>query len=561
MNYKKYIAEKIEIDGFSASDIESFIEVPTDTAMADYALPCFRFSKALRKAPPMIALDLASKISPDGVIKSVQAVNGYLNFFLNRVELAKNVVSEVLEKGEAYGSSNEGKGKTVCIDYSSINVAKPFHIGHLSTTVIGGALYRIFKFLGYNAVGINHLGDYGTQFGKLIYAYKNWGTKEAVEKGGIKELTRLYVDYHKNAEENPALDDEARRYFKLIEQGDKECNELFNWFKEMTIKEVDKIYKLLNVSFDSYAGESFYNDKMQVVVDELKEKGLLEESQGAQIVNLEEYNMPPCIILRSDGASLYATRDIAAAIYRKNTYDFYKCLYVVAYQQDLHFKQFFKTLELMGKDWAKDLVHVSYGMVSLEDGAMSTRHGKVVLLEDVIKVCIEKALKVIEDKNPTLENKQLIAQQVGTGAVIFGALSNNKIKDIVFSYDKVLSFEGETGPYVQYTVARCNSVLAKAQGESFNFGNIEVETAEYDLASKIGNFYEVVKSASEKYEPSFITRYAIDLAKLFNKFYLECKILTETGDRKAFRLALCKATQITLKNALSLLGIQSPERM
>lgn len=561
MNYKKYIAEKIEIDGFSASDIESFIEVPTDTAMADYALPCFRFSKALRKAPPMIALDLASKISPDGVIKSVQAVNGYLNFFLNRVELAKNVVSEVLEKGEAYGSSNEGSGKTVCIDYSSINVAKPFHIGHLSTTVIGGALYRIFKFLGYNAVGINHLGDYGTQFGKLIYAYKNWGTKEAVEKGGIKELTRLYVDYHKNAEENPALDDEARRYFKLIEQGDKECNELFNWFKEMTIKEVDKIYKLLNVSFDSYAGESFYNDKMQVVVDELKEKGLLEESQGAQIVNLEEYNMPPCIILRSDGASLYATRDIAAAIYRKNTYDFYKCLYVVAYQQDLHFKQFFKTLELMGKYWAKDLVHVSYGMVSLEDGAMSTRHGKVVLLEDVIKVCIEKALKVIEDKNPTLENKQLIAQQVGTGAVIFGALSNNKIKDIVFSYDKVLSFEGETGPYVQYTVARCNSVLAKAQGESFDFGNIEVETAEYDLASKIGNFYEVVKSASEKYEPSFITRYAIDLAKLFNKFYLECKILTETGDRKAFRLALCKATQITLKNALSLLGIQSPERM
>ncbi len=561
MNYKKYIAEKIEIDGFSASDIESFIEVPTDTAMADYALPCFRFSKALRKAPPMIALDLASKISPDGVIKSVQAVNGYLNFFLNRVELAKNVVSEVLEKGEAYGSSNEGSGKTVCIDYSSINVAKPFHIGHLSTTVIGGALYRIFKFLGYNAVGINHLGDYGTQFGKLIYAYKNWGTKEAVEKGGIKELTRLYVDYHKNAEENPALDDEARRYFKLIEQGDKECNELFNWFKEMTIKEVDKIYKLLNVSFDSYAGESFYNDKMQVVVDELKEKGLLEESQGAQIVNLEDYNMPPCIILRSDGASLYATRDIAAAIYRKNTYDFYKCLYVVAYQQDLHFKQFFKTLELMGKYWAKDLVHVSYGMVSLEDGAMSTRHGKVVLLEDVIKVCIEKALKVIEDKNPTLENKQLIAQQVGTGAVIFGALSNNKIKDIVFSYDKVLSFEGETGPYVQYTVARCNSVLAKAQGESFDFGNIEVETAEYDLASKIGNFYEVVKSASEKYEPSFITRYAIDLAKLFNKFYLECKILTETGDRKAFRLALCKATQITLKNALSLLGIQSPERM
>ncbi len=561
MNYKKYIAEKIVIDGFSPLDIETFLENPPDSSVGDYALPCFRFSKALRKSPVMIANDLALAINVDNVIKKVEAVNGYLNFFLNREMVSKNVISEVLAKGEKYGGSNEGEGKTVCIDYSSINIAKPFHIGHLSTTVIGGALYRIFKFLGYNAVGINHLGDYGTQFGKLIYAYKNWGSKEAVEKGGIKELTRLYVDYHKNAEENPALDDEARRYFKLIEEGDKECNDLFNWFKEMTIKEVDKIYELLNISFDSYAGESFYNDKMQVVVDELNEKGLLEESQGAKIVNLEEYNMPPCIILRSDGASLYATRDIAAAIYRKNTYDFYKCLYVVAYQQDLHFKQFFKTLELMGKSWAKDLVHVSYGMVSLEDGAMSTRHGKVVLLEDVINVCIEKALKVIEEKNPNIENKQLIARQIGTGAVVFGALSNNKIKDIVFSYDKVLSFEGETGPYVQYTVARCNSVLAKAEGESFEFNNVEVNGSEFELASKIKDFYDVVKSASEKYEPSFVTRYAIDLAKAFNKFYLDCKILTETGDRKAFRLALCKATQITLKNALSLLGIASPERM
>ncbi len=561
MDYKKYIAQKIEIEGFSCEEIETFIEIPPEKSVGDYALPCFRFSRALKKAPNIIAQELKDKITPSGVIKEVQAVGGYLNFFLDRTAVSLDVVKEILDSGEKYGSQKVGDGKTVCIDYSSINIAKPFHIGHLSTTVIGGALYRIYNFLGYKAVGINHLGDYGTQFGKLIYAYKNWGSREEVEKGGIKELTRLYVDYHAKSEENPAMDDEARRYFKLIEEGDSECVELFNWFKEMTIKEVNKIYDLLDIHFDSYAGESFYNDKMQVVVDELTEKNLLVESDGAKIVDLEEYNMPPCIILRSDGASLYATRDIAAAIYRKNTYDFYKCLYVVAYQQDLHFKQFFKTLELMGKIWAKDMVHVSYGMVSLEDGAMSTRHGKVVLLEDVIRVCMEKALNVIEEKNPSLENKEEVAKMIGTGAVIFGALQNNKIKDIVFSYDKVLSFEGETGPYVQYTVARCNSVMAKSDVDYSEFNVTDVCDSEYNLAVALANFPSVVLSSAEKYEPSFVTRYAIDVAKAFNRFYLDCKILNETGDRKKFRLALCDATRITLKNALSLLGIKTPERM
>lgn len=561
MDYKKFIAEKIKIEGFSSQEIESFLEVPPDSKVGDYALPCFRFARALKKSPNLIAEDIKNSIQISGAIKDVQVVGGYLNFILDRVEVATSSVNAVLSSGDGYGASTIGSGKTVCIDYSSINIAKPFHIGHLSTTVIGGALYRIYNFLGYKAVGINHLGDYGTQFGKLIYAYKTWGSREQVEKGGIKELTRLYVDYHAKSEVDPSLDDQARRYFKLIEEGDSECVALFNWFKEMTIKEVNKIYDLLDIRFDSYAGESFYNDKMQVVIDELTEKNLLVTSDGAKIVDLQQYNMPPCIILRSDGASLYATRDIAAAIYRKNTYDFYKCLYVVAYQQDLHFKQIFKTMELMGKPWAKDLVHVSYGMVSLEDGAMSTRHGKVVLLEDVISVCMEKALKVIEEKNPNLENKSEVAKMVGTGAVIFGALQNNKIKDIVFSYDKVLSFEGETGPYVQYTVARANSVLSKSDEDYSSFSVDSVCDSEYDLAVQLSTFPQVVLSSAEKYEPSFVTRYAIDLAKAFNRFYLDCKILNETGERKKFRLALTSATKITLTNALNLLGIKTPERM
>ena len=467
----------------------------------------------------------------------------------------------MLKDGDKYGSSDEGNGKTVCIDYSSINIAKPFHIGHLSTTVIGSALCKIYRFLGYKVVGINHLGDYGTQFGKLIVAYKLWSSKEAVLEGRLKELSRIYVKFHEEAKSRPELDDEARRYFKLIEDGDKEAGELFELFKKITLEEVDKIYKLLNVTFDSYAGESFYNDKMAPVVEELKEKGLLKVSDGASIVDLEEYGMPPCLILKSDGSSLYATRDIAAAIYRKNTYDFYKCLYVVAYQQNLHFKQFFKVIELMGKPWAKDLVHVAYGMVSLESGAMSTREGKVVLLEDVINKTIEKAYRVIEEKNPDIPDKEATARAVGTGAVIFGALCNNKIKDIVFSYDRVLSFEGETCPYVQYTVARCNSVLKKC-GETKSFVVPEkIEEEEYGVVSVLAKFPEVVSSAAEKYEPSLVTRYALDLATAFNKFYIACKIATDDENIRNFRLNIAKAVKITLTNALALLGIETVEQM
>ena len=560
MDYKKYIADKIKVDGVSADEIYSSIALPPNSQMGDYALPCFRFAKVLRKSPAAIAQELASGLSPDEVISDISAVNGYLNFSINKEGLAREVLSEIASKGEKYGSSDMGAGKTICIDYSSVNIAKPFHIGHLSTTVLGSALYKIFSFLGYKTVGINHLGDYGTQFGKLISAYKRWGNKEEVEKGGIHAINDLYVRFNNEADEE--MEKEAREYFRLIENGDKEANDLFEWFKSLTLEYVKKIYDRLDVRFDSYAGERFYTDKMAPVIDELKEKGLLKESEGAQIVDLEPYGMPPCLILRSDGASLYATRDIAAAIYRKKTYDFYKCLYVVAYQQNLHFRQFFKVLELMGKEWAKDLVHVAYGMVSLEDGAMSTRKGKVVWLEDVISKCVEKAYKVVSEKNPALANKDEIAEKVGVGAVIFGALYNNKIKDITFSYDKVLSFEGETSVYVQYTCARASSVIEKAGDfkpvlpEKLNFTD-----EEFEVIKTLAAFPDTVKDAADKYEPSYIARYAVDLAQKFNKFYFDCKILTAEEGVKDFRFELTKATLRTLENALGLLGIGVPDKM
>ncbi len=558
MDYKKHIADRIKIDGIDNNEIYTSIVLPPNSEMGDFALPCFKFAKILRKSPNIIAEELKNAYKTDGVISEVSAVNGYLNFKVNKVELAKSVIGEILNTGKNFGASDFGAGKTICIDYSSVNIAKPFHIGHLSTTVIGGALYKLYKFLGYKVVGINHLGDYGTQFGKLICAYKHWGNKEEIEKGGIHAINELYVRFNSEADEKMEI--EAREYFRLIESGDKEANEIFEWFKSLTLKYVEGIYDKLGVKFDSYAGERFYTDKMQPVIDELRAKNLLKESEGATIVDLEEYGMSPCLILRSDGASLYATRDLAAAYYRKNTYDFYKCLYVVAYQQNLHFKQVFKVLELMGNEWAKDLVHVAYGMVSLEDGAMSTRKGKVVWLEDVINKCVEKAYSVVTEKNPDLENKTEIAEKVGIGAVIFGALYNNKIKDIVFSYDKVLSFEGETSVYVQYTCARAKSVLSKAENILMPVG-YEPSVVEFEVVKALAAFKETLIDASEKYEPSYVARYAVDLAQKFNKFYIECKILTAEGDTKQFRLALTSATLQTLKNALAILGIGVPDKM
>lgn len=559
MDYKRYIAKRISIDGVSEEEIAENLAVPPDSNMGDYALPCFKFAKILRKSPAAIAEELKNKFPAGGEIKEVSAVNGYLNFKIDKKAFADETIGRILREKERYGASDEGAGKTICIDYSSVNIAKPFHIGHLSTTVLGGALYRIFNFLGYKAVGINHLGDYGTQFGKLICAYKHWGKKEEVEKGGIHAINDLYVRFNNEATEE--MESEAREYFRLIESGDEEANALFEWFKELTLAYVKTIYDKLHITFDSYAGERFYTDKMQPVIDELNEKGLLKESSGAKIVDLDAYNMPPCLILRSDGASLYATRDLAAAIYRKNTYDFDKCLYVVAYQQNLHFKQVFKVLELMGKEWAKDLIHVAYGMVSLENGAMSTRKGKVVWLEDVISKCVEKAYTVIDEKNPALENKAEVAEKVGVGAVVFGALYNNKIKDIVFSYDKALSFEGETSVYVQYTCARARSVLEKADGFDWSEWMIEPCASEAELVKALASFPETVKAAAENYEPSYIARFAVDAAQKFNKFYIDCKILQAEEKERMFRLRLTEATLIALTNALTLLGIGVPEKM
>ena len=566
MDYRTYIAKKLPDCGVPAEEIAAAVTVPPDRSMGDYALPCFKFAKAMRKSPVRIAEDLAAGFPADHVIESATAVNGYLNFKVNRKGLTEDTLKEIAEKGSAYGSAKTGNGKTICIDYSSINVAKPFHIGHLSTTVIGAALYRIFGFLGYKVVGINHLGDYGTQFGKLIYAYKAWGTKEGVEKGGVKELTRLYVKYHKEAENNPAMDDEARRYFKLIEQGDEECNELFNRFKEITLKEVSRIYDELDVRFDSYAGESFYNDKMQPVIDELEEKGLLKTSEGAKIVDLSDYGMPPCLILRSDGASLYATRDLAAACYRKATYDFDKCLYVVAYQQDLHFRQWFRVVEKMGYEWAKDqLVHVAFGMVSFEGESLSTRKGHVIYLDELLDRAVEKALAIIEQKSPNLENKEEVARQVGIGAVIYADLSNNRIKDIDFWWDRALNFDGETGPYVQYTHARCCSLLRKAADAGIapdaGDGSALADEEARALLALLGRFPEVVKEAADKYEPSMITRYVTQLAGAYNKYYYEHRILDEDAAASAARVRMTQAVRDVIRRGLYLVGIEAPERM
>ncbi|MBR7100506.1 MAG: arginine--tRNA ligase [Clostridia bacterium] len=559
MDYKQHICNQLNVEGVTKEELYALLCEPPTPDMGDYALPCFKLAKILRKSPVMIADGLKAAYPLDGVVSEVTSVNGYLNFKLNRLGMVEETVKKILNEGEKYGASNIGQGKCVCIDYSSVNIAKPFHIGHLSTTVLGSALYKIYNFLGYKTVGINHLGDYGTQFGKLICAYKHWGNKAEVEKGGIHAINELYVRFNNEATEE--MQAEAREYFRLIESGDREANEIFEWFKSLTLAYVQTIYDKLSVTFDSYAGERFYTDKMQPVIDELEEKHLLQSSEGAKIVDLEPYGMAPCLILRSDGASLYATRDLAAATYRKNTYDFDKCLYVVAYQQNLHFKQVFKVLELMEKPWAKDLVHVAYGMVSLEDGAMSTRKGKVVWLEDVINKCVEKAYTVVNEKNPDLENKEDVAQKVGVGAVIFGALYNNKIKDIVFSYDKVLNFEGETSVYVQYTCARAGSVLQKADGIG-EYTVTDLTDEEFELAKALSALPDTVLSAAEKYEPCYIARLCVDIAQKFNKFYFNCKILTaQTENVKNFRLALTQATKQTLTNALSLLGIGIPEKM
>ena len=546
----------------AAEDLRGLLAVPPDPALGDYAFPCFRLANPLRMAPPKIAETICAAWTHTDVA-SVQPVNGYMNFFLNRVNFAAETMAALQAAGGRFGSSDIGKGKTVCLDYSSINIAKRFHIGHLSTTMIGHSLKRIFDFLGYTTVGINHLGDWGTQFGKMICAYKKWGSKEAVEQGGVAELEALYVRFHEEAEKDPALEDEGRAWFKRIEDGDPEALEIFSWFKDITLKDAARVYDLLGVSFDSYAGESFYIDKMEPVIQELRDKGLLTLSEGAQVVDLSEDNMPPCLIIKKDGTTIYATRDITAAIYRQNTYHFDKCLYVVAYQQDLHFRQFFRVLEKMGYPWAKDCVHVSFGMVSFEGAALSTRKGNTVHLEDLLTQAMDKALEIIREKSPNLENKEDVARQVGIGAVIYTDLSNNRIKDIDFRWENALNFDGESGPYVQYTHARCCSLLRKAEavaGVTPDWSALTDDEAQA-LLRLLSRFPDVILDAADKYEPSMITRAVTDIAQAFNKYYYEHRILDGEPAQAAARVALADATRQVIRTGLYLIGIEAPERM
>jgi len=575
IDYKSRIAEIIKdaASGLTKEDIEALIEVPADEKMGDYAFPCFRLAKEYHKAPPLIAAEIAEKISGNGIFAKVENINAYVNIFISREAFIRELIREVEDRGDDYAKSNLGSGRTVIVEYSSPNIAKPFHIGHIRSTVIGNALYKIYASLGYNTVRINHLGDYGTQFGKMITAYRHWGNEEDVRREPIKTLLSYYTKFHEEAEKDPALEQEARDTFTKLEHGEAAEVEIWKWFREESLKEFHKVYDLLGIEFDSYAGESFYSDKMPAVVQELKDKGLLEESQGAEIVDLEPYGLTPALITKSDGSSLYITRDIAAALYRKETYDFDKCIYVVASQQNLHFQQWFKIVELMGYEWAKDCVHVPFGMVSMEENGevvtLSTRQGRVVFLEDVLRQSVEKTKEIIKEKNVVTDNIDDTARKVGIGAVIFQELSNNRIKDYVFKWDKVLNFDGETGPYVQYTYARASSILrkageeavAKAMGaESLHTEYIAGDSA-YELAKLIYRLPEVVIEAAGKYEPSIVTRHTVDIAQAFNKFYHDEYILVDDEDEKTAKIAMVAAARTAIRNCLALLGMEAPERM
>ena len=563
MNYTEAVAAALsELVGLDQKELLSLLESPKNASMGDIAFPCFKLSKVLRKAPNAIAAELKEKLSLPAGIEKAEAVGPYLNFFIEKGQQAQMVLTKVLDAGKAYGSDHEGRGRHVVLDYSSINIAKPFGFHHLPSTAIGSSLYRIYRHLGYEPVGVNHLGDWGTQFGKMIVAYKQWGTKP-VDQYGIRELVDLYVRYHQEVEAHPKMDDEARAWFHRIETGDEEAVSLWKQMKDATIREVKKTYERMGVQFDSWAGESFYEDKMEPIIDELREKGISKVDKGATIVDLSEWNMPPCIILKSDGSTIYATRDLAAACYRKVTYDAAKLLYVVAYQQDLHFRQIFKVLELMGREWYKDCVHVNFGMVSMEGGAFHTREGKVLYLDDVLDAAVEKTYEIICEKSPDLEDKRSAAEAVGVGAVIWGALYNSRIKDVVFSYDKVLNFDGETGPYAQYTHARCCSVLRKAGGYDRAKLDASVLSDPYSLAllKAIDAFPAAVKAAGEKYEPYLVARAVMAVCTAMNKFYYEIRIMAEDEKERMARLALTDAARLTIEIGLNLLGIQAPERM
>lgn len=565
IDYKIKVAELFSglVDDVTLEDIYGMVEIPPNSHLGDFAVPCFRFAKTMRKSPNMIAETIASQIPEDENFDKVVNEGPYVNFFVSKTSYAKDILTEIHTKKEKYGTKDIGQGRSVIVEFSSPNIAKPFHIGHIRTTIIGNVLYNIYKFMGYNAIAINHLGDYGTQFGMLISAYKKWGVKEEIEKNPIPELLKLYIRFNEETEKTPELIDEARNWFRELENGNEEAIGLWQWFKDVSMIEFNRVYEMLGIKFDSFAGESFYSDKMPRVIDELIEKNLLKDSQGAKIVDLGAYDLPSPLIQKSDGSTLYITRDIAAAIYRKETYDFYKNIYVVGAQQNLHFQQWIKIVELMGYEWAKDCIHVPFGMVSLEEGTLSTRKGRVVFLEDVLKKAVEKTLEIINERNPGLENKEDVAKKVGIGAVLFQELYNNRIKDYTFSWEKTLSFEGETGPYTQYTYARTCSILNK-YGDNVSTEvdyNLIKDEKEFEVIKALSNFGDVIESSMEKNEPFYITRYIVDLAQKFNKFYNNSHILVDDEELMKSRVLLTYAVNITIKNGLDLLGIEAPEKM
>lgn len=543
--------------------VSRILEIPPQEDMGDFAFPCFQLAKIFRKAPTIIAQEVAEKIKKTDFVSKTAAMGPYVNFFIDRTMFVSEMLKQV--SVDNYGSSEIGCGKTICIDYSSPNVAKNFHVGHLRTTLIGNSIYRIYKKLGYRVERINHLGDWGTQFGKLIVAYKKWGSKEAVEQNGISELMKIYIKFHEEAEKDDTLNDEARAWFVKMEQGDEEALSIWEWFKDISLIEYKRIYELLDVDFDSYAGESFYRDKTSAVVDELKKKGMLKESEGAFIVDLEKYDMTPCLIMKKDGSSIYATRDLAAIFYRKKTYDFEKCIYVTGMEQKLHFAQVFKVVELMGYEWAKtDLIHVPYGLVSLEGGKLSTRSGNIIYAEDILRESVSKIKEVINDKNPDLQDKEEVAKMVGIGAIIFNDLYNQRIKDVTFSWDKIHSFDGETGPYVQYTYARAASVLRKTGitdvPEEID-SSLLTDEASVSLLKELIRFPEVVETAAERLEPSVVARFVMSVAQAFNHFYHENQCNVEDEKLKSARVKLVIIAKKAIKDGLDLLGMKCPEQM
>ena len=562
MDNKQLIASELAkvIDSLDQSAISNLLEQPKSSDLGDIAFPAFSLAKVERKAPQAIAADIAEKIDPSHFEKVV-ATGPYVNFFLNKAKISDQVIKEVIKEGADYGQQNEGQGGNITIDLSSPNIAKPFSVGHLRSTVIGDALSNIFRKMGYNTIKINHLGDWGKQFGLLMVAYKKWGNKEAVEANPIDELLQLYVRINAEIENDPALDDEGRLWFKKLEDGDPEATELWQWFRDESLVEFNRIYELLGVEFDSLNGEAFYNDKMDEAVKILEDKGLLKESKGASIVDLDDVNLPPAMIKKSDGATLYITRDIATAMYRARTYNFVKNVYVVGQEQSIHFRQLKAVLKKMGFDWSDDMIHVDFGLVTKNRQKLSTRKGNIILLEPTLQEAISRAKAQIEEKNPNLENKEAVAHAVGVGAVKFYDLKTDRRNGYDFDLEAMVSFEGETGPYVQYAYARIQSILRKADFKPSLDANYNLNDAEsWEIIKLLQDFARVVKRAADNFEPSLIAKYAISLAQAFNKYYAHTRILDENPERDS-RLALSYTTAVVLKEALRMLGVEAPEKM